>query len=56
MRIPQHSIADLMGLAMLAALDCLAFMIMDARDDTAYLASSSVPCRSGMCSPSASSF
>jgi hypothetical protein len=28
--------ADLMGLTVLAALDCLAFLIMDAREDTAY--------------------
>lgn len=36
MRMLRFSIADLMGLTLLAALDCLAFLTVDAREDTAY--------------------
>ncbi len=36
MRMPRLSIADLMGLPVLAALDCLAFLTVDAREDTRY--------------------
>ena len=36
MRMPRLSIADLMGLTVLAALDCLAFLTVNARKDTAY--------------------
>jgi hypothetical protein len=34
--MPRPSIADLMGLTALAALDCMAFQTMNAREDTAY--------------------
>ncbi|HEY2156854.1 MAG TPA: hypothetical protein VGH33_14580 [Isosphaeraceae bacterium] len=34
--MPRPSIADLMGLTVLVALDCLAFVTVDALEDTAY--------------------
>jgi hypothetical protein len=36
MRLPRLSIGDIMGLTLLVALDCLAYLTNDAREDAAY--------------------